>query len=599
MEGLVLLAAKSLLIAGATLLLLKLMQRRSASDRSWVAHLGLLAILLLPVWALAVPALQVAGPAFLSAEVQADPIGAVAAPAAIDSNATEVGPAAGRFPEAAVSDGGSAVDWAFWAYAGPSFVLLLLTLIALGRLSILKSRANVLVDAHWLQALARAQHRMGFKNGTALLTSDELSSPISWGLMRPVILLNTSASMAHDEAEAIIAHELAHVASLDWAKLMLARVTVALFWFNPLVWLLAREAHQLREEAADDAVLAANIEDTDYANLLVGIARHECRGLLLGAHGVAPGKGSLTRRVRRVLDAALERAPGGWRWSSAAAFFAAGMTVPLAAIQFVTPSIASAARQERFVERPTAPLPRQDLALDTLPPESFAPDGLPAENFAPEAPALASLARTDPALAARLVGTADPVLSPSRPLSAREPVVGIAGARASADLGTSVNAAVAVALSHAGRAVATTHDRLDRTIGMRAVGATPEYLRSLREAGVTLRLSQDDLIGLAATGVTPGFVRDLSRSGLRNLTADDIHEARAIGVDGSYVRGMAAVGYRDLSMDQLTELRAVGVTPRDAARYRSASGKLPSIDMLVAAKTTGVHPEDIDPHHEE
>ncbi len=172
-------------------------------------------------------------------------------------------------------------------------MLLLLTLIALGRLTLLKARAEVLVDAHWLQALARAQQRMGFKSGTALLTSDELRSPISWGLMRPVILLNTDAKEAREEAEAIIAHELAHVAGLDWAKLMLSRITVAIFWFNPFVWLLAREAHQLREEAADDAVLAANIEDTEYANLLVGIARHECRGLLLGAHGVAPGKGSL------------------------------------------------------------------------------------------------------------------------------------------------------------------------------------------------------------------------------------------------------------------------------------------------------------------
>ena len=42
MEYLLLLAAKSLVIAGGTLLLLKAMQRRSASDRSWVAHLGLL-----------------------------------------------------------------------------------------------------------------------------------------------------------------------------------------------------------------------------------------------------------------------------------------------------------------------------------------------------------------------------------------------------------------------------------------------------------------------------------------------------------------------------------------------------------------------------
>src|SRR4029453_14055204 len=107
------------------------------------------------------------------------------------------------------------------------------------------------------------------------LTSDELASPISWGLVRPVILLNSRAVEATGEAEAIIAHELAHVARLDWIKLLLARFATALFWFNTLVWGLAREAAQLREEAADDSVLAADITDTDYAQLLVGVARHE------------------------------------------------------------------------------------------------------------------------------------------------------------------------------------------------------------------------------------------------------------------------------------------------------------------------------------
>ena len=230
-----------------------------------------------------------------------------------------------------------------WAYAIPAALLVLLTLIALGRLIVLKARATVLVEPHWLSALAHAQRRMGFKNGTALLTSDDLPSPVSWGLFRPVILLNSEAAESHAEAEAIIAHELAHVANFDWAKLLLARIAVALFWFNPLVWLLAREAHQLREEAADDAVLAADIDDTDYAKLLVGVARHECRGLLIGAHGVAPAKNSLARRIKRVLDGALERAPGGWRWTSAAAFFAAGMAVPVAALQVVAPSVETAA----------------------------------------------------------------------------------------------------------------------------------------------------------------------------------------------------------------------------------------------------------------
>jgi beta-lactamase regulating signal transducer with metallopeptidase domain len=311
------------------------------------------------------PAFEVQGPAFLTPAPTVQV--AAAAPETATAPAAEVASPAGAFPATEQSIAPAPVDWFFWGYAAPAALLLLLTLIALGRLFALKTRASVLVDPHWLSALAHAQRRMGFKHGTALLTSDDLPSPISWGVMRPVILLNSGAIESKREAEAIIAHELAHVASLDWAKLLLARVTVALFWFNPLVWVLAREAHQLREEAADDAVLQSDIVDTDYANLLVGVARHECRGMLIGAHGVAPGKHSLTRRVRRVLDGPLARAPGGWRWTSAAAFFAAGVAVPVAMLEFVSPTAAnaaaagraivgSAASAERFhsQERPTA-----------------------------------------------------------------------------------------------------------------------------------------------------------------------------------------------------------------------------------------------------
>ena len=59
-------------------------------------------------------------------------------------------------------------------YAIPAAILLFITALAMVRLIALRARADVLVDGHWLSALARAQRRMGFKHGTALLTSDEL-----------------------------------------------------------------------------------------------------------------------------------------------------------------------------------------------------------------------------------------------------------------------------------------------------------------------------------------------------------------------------------------------------------------------------------------
>ena len=159
MEYLLSIAAKSLLIAGGTLLLLKVMHRRSSSDRSWVAHLGLLALLLLPVGALALPALNVVGPAFLATD--ATPVVPPAHNGTIVDvpAAPEVASSTEPFQPATAGGGDAGIDWLFWAYVAPAGMLLLLTLIALGRLRLLKARAKVLLDPHWLQALAQALPR--------------------------------------------------------------------------------------------------------------------------------------------------------------------------------------------------------------------------------------------------------------------------------------------------------------------------------------------------------------------------------------------------------------------------------------------------------
>jgi beta-lactamase regulating signal transducer with metallopeptidase domain len=321
----VLIAIKSVVIAGATLLALRFMRDRSASDRSWIAHLGLAALAALPFGALLFPPLEATTS---YASVLADA-------ATARSGAAWIAPfaPAARTQGAAPDLAQAAANWLLAVYAALALLLLARTLLSLLRLVRLTARARAVTEPHWLEALARAQRRIGFTKSTALLVSPEIASPVSWGVLRPRILLNSDAIAARTDANAIVAHELAHVARADWAKLVLARASVALFWFNPFAWLLAREAHQLREEAADDAVLAAGVEDTAYASLLVGAARLHSRSLLLGAHGVAPARNSLARRVRRVLDRGSKRSPGGTRWAAAMAIGAAALAAPLMTLQ--------------------------------------------------------------------------------------------------------------------------------------------------------------------------------------------------------------------------------------------------------------------------
>jgi beta-lactamase regulating signal transducer with metallopeptidase domain len=335
------LAAKSFVAAGGVLLLLALVGKRSAAERSWVAHAGLLVLLALPAAMILLPRWRLLAPREAASLDAGTTTIAAATPPAFDPGLLVIG-----------------------LYGAGAAVLLLAAFVAVGRLFFLRREASVLIDASWLTALARAQRRMGVKSGAALLVSGVVTSPVSWGLMRPTIVINEALVETGGDAEAVIAHELAHVVRLDWAKLLVARVVVALFWFNPLVWALARQCHQLREEAADDAVLGAQVPGAEYAALLIEAARHECRGALMAAHGVAPGQGSLHRRVTRVLDAAARRTPPGAGWALGWLLGATVLAAPLAAATLeraepapkAAPAAAvtiSAAPHDKAIPRPT------------------------------------------------------------------------------------------------------------------------------------------------------------------------------------------------------------------------------------------------------
>lgn len=594
MDVLIGIALKSLLIAGLTLGLLHLLKSRSAAERSWVAHIGLLALVIMALAPVALPRWNVETPAFFEAGTKTNPPVMAAAEAPTIDKRAPVAPLIKPSPEvrhpALPSLSSAAALTAL--YAIPAALLLFITVLALVRLVALRARAEVLVDGHWLSALARAQRRMGFKHGTALLTSNELASPISWGLVRPVILLNSRAVEASGEAEAIIAHELAHVARMDWIKLLLARFATALFWFNPFVWMLAREAHQLREEAADDSVLAADIVDTDYAQLLVGVARHECPGLLLGAHGVAPSKNSLARRVARVLDGKSVRGPVARSFALGVFAGAVIVAAPLAALTLTPQGIRSPKAPKSSVsasessspyyadvqDEPTD-LPRiiargvtTSLATATA---AIAPRVQVSRNdFVATGSDGASLRSHNGITVATAQNGATVTLYPADASGRRHVVAVASNGGASVSYSGRDEVSDAADAADSGEAIADprTHrlrdSAIDKAIEMKAIGLTPEFAAAMRAASPALRnATMNEVYGLKAVGVTPEYVRALTNAGFGILTAGQLEEARSMGLSADYMRAMRATGTNP-TINDLVELRAMGVRPDELARVR-------------------------------
>jgi len=533
------LAWKSVVVAALTLGLLRLARWRSAGERSMIAHAGLMAllalpaaILLLPQWA-PLPAAWSFAPAAPATEIVTTG-GSVIDPAPATTSVPVVANAAGSMPIAFPWS-----DLAPFLYLVPLALLFGVMAVAVVRLFAMRGRAEILVERSWLSALAEAQRRMGFKHGTALLVSNELRSPISWGVLRPTIVLSPKAVAASGEAEAIIAHELAHVARLDWAKLLGARVACAVFWFNPLVWMLARESHQLREEAADDAVLMADIDGPDYATLLVGAARHDNQGALLAAHGVAPGKDSLKRRITRVLDGSLKRGPASASWMLMSLVVLAGITAPLAAFS-ATAKPGVAADVHAAAASTTT---RQSTTTVTSQTAKAAKSG-------------AADAGAKPLTADELVGMRAVGVTPEYVAEMRE---------------------------HGGSLDA------DDIISAKASGIDPDYIRQMR--AILPAAPFDELVGARHVGVNAAFARDM-KSHFPDIGVDDLIALKAMGVDCDFVTDMQKSGVKMRDADDAIELRATSgfrpVKPRPAATPRPVARVVRDGNVAVVDMERGV-----------
>lgn len=147
----------------------------------------------------------------------------------------------------------------------------------------------------------------------ALKTGPTGTPPMVWGWPRPALLLPPEAAgWPATRVQSVLLHEAAHVRRQDWLTQTVAQAACALYWFNPLVWLLAARLGAEAERACDDAVLLAGVSPTEYADSLLAVARSlsvggAARRASLGAVTMArrsPVRGRLeaildTRRPRR------------------------------------------------------------------------------------------------------------------------------------------------------------------------------------------------------------------------------------------------------------------------------------------------------------
>lgn len=199
------------------------------------------------------------------------------------------------------------------AYSSASIIGLIWLIFALAQviwlgfshyqLVVLRRRSRPVADSEAM-GLLRTLAQNSFMLVPELRESELVSGPLLAGAAHPVIYLKQDAPLTVDLMETALIHELAHIRAADCAWTVVRRLGCALFWPQPLLWVLAKLSWQVSEEAADQSVIQAGQSFESYARSLLSLAEagmtpHVLRGF---SAGVVESRSSVGRRIERLLD---------------------------------------------------------------------------------------------------------------------------------------------------------------------------------------------------------------------------------------------------------------------------------------------------------
>lgn len=131
--------------------------------------------------------------------------------------------------------------------------------------------------------------------------SDHITSPLTYGIFRPVILLPKGMDVAADETlQVVLTHEYVHIRRFDGlAKLCFAAV-LCLYWWNPLVWVLYILANRDMELSCDAAVIRTlgTSHRSSYALTLISLEEAQSKDLSFQNHF---SKNAITERIEEIM----------------------------------------------------------------------------------------------------------------------------------------------------------------------------------------------------------------------------------------------------------------------------------------------------------
>ena len=134
---------------------------------------------------------------------------------------------------------------------------------------------------------------------------DDIPSPCLFGLCKPAIYVTSPAARDPNTLRYVLAHEETHARHLDPLWSLLRSLCLAVWWFDPLVWLAAHLSRLDGELACDEGALArlGENERIPYGETLLRLIPLGRGGSpMLTATTMTAGKRQMKDRIRRIAE---------------------------------------------------------------------------------------------------------------------------------------------------------------------------------------------------------------------------------------------------------------------------------------------------------
>jgi beta-lactamase regulating signal transducer with metallopeptidase domain len=156
----------------------------------------------------------------------------------------------------------------------------------------------------------RFAERMGIHKPVHIYISDLISSPVTIGFLKPIILMPIAAinNLTVKQVEAVLLHELAHIRRHDYFINLLINFIHTILYFNPFVKLFAKTIEREREKSCDEIVMQFQYDPHGYASALLVLEKNNFMRQTM-AVAASGQRNDLLHRIEKILGIEKRKTP--------------------------------------------------------------------------------------------------------------------------------------------------------------------------------------------------------------------------------------------------------------------------------------------------